>query len=547
MRMISLVGVAAVAGCASVVTEQVRIVEPAEVEAKKVVIAKPGSGMHSRYGSWVGKGPRILSTDGKALPNAIVWFAGEDPLRILPMDSDGSVLINRYIVPEGMDSRGHRNSLYLYVACPGYHSRTSVQLLTREGVVPEIRLEPEVDQSACRTFKSDLVLPMTELTNSRGFDLIEGDWLPPYGWGKTEDLRVTISGADMGNKVFSVSNSGVEQTRGFNDAELFAKFEFVRKGDGFDNRSTNYEDCTNKSFVASSYRNTSGTFRARGYLGALDEIFVRKDRVSTWEQINGKTVEKELSSVLRIQLGGRVNPELGLKTLPTSSVKATPRKPVCRPVPEDGDRLAFGLSADGRAAVCFGWTKEGARIPDIFEKGVYSDNPVADLPRVETLYLESPRKNNGHSERVVSVRGLPELRTLVCLGYGWQKIEQRAFADNAKLTTVLFDYESRAECAGNAFEGCATNLTAVFASRARQGFNPWETIAVSNIFTKMVKVSAPEYGNGRFTMIMPEVDVQKGAVDLPVVHLGADALVKEYPDGRIQRYLQDGNMEKLRK
>lgn len=205
--------------------------------------------------------------------------------------------------------------------------------------------------------------------------------------------------------------------------------------------------------------------------------------------------------------------------------------------------MAFGVSENGRAAVFFGWTKSGAVVPEIFQKGVYTADPAKDLPGLETLYFDPC---NSFSDVPPMVNGLKDLRTVVFSnGCNVRNVGTRAFADNPRLNAVIFDgYRSDVEVAADTFAGSAGDLTAVFAENSYNCNRPWDSVAVSNIFSRMVKVYTVSRSDNR-TIASPEVDLVVGEVELPVVLFEDGHLDKEYSDGRILRYRKDGFTEKI--
>lgn len=508
------------------------------VEPTPSVVA-PGSAMNRSYGVWVGKGPRILSADGKPLTEATVCLVGEETMTPLPIDAEGHLILNRYLAGSPYGSWRDGFSSSVTVMCPGYHSRRNVALLAPRGIVSEIRLEPIVDQPAMRKFQATATLPATEMGRPIGFDLVKGDWLPPHGWGTTEDLQVVaVTNRSPKTRPFSFADKKVAGN-GFHSDNLSCEFSFVREGDGLAENDSDFERCTNTAFIVSGTDYSRRLFRSRDYLGRIDEISVNKVQETYYEQSEDASVRRTPGPErLVLTLGGYVNPEPGLRTLEPASAVGTLRPPVFHTVPEGDGMLAFGVSPGGRAAVLFGRTDQGAKVPEIFEKGVYTSDPVSDLPHLETLFVE--RRVAG--ERLA---GFPELRTLVLRGYGHQRFEEKSFADNPRLeAVVLDDMTSGFECAGNAFEGSSTNLTAVFLGRCESGGRPWETLSVTNLFAKMVKVYRPDPAL-KGVEVAPKLDFAKGTVDIPVVRLREDALELEYADGRLLRFGKDGKTERL--
>lgn len=294
-------------------------------------------------------------------------------------------------------------------------------------------------------------------------------------------------------------------------------------------------------------RDVRGVFKVRGHYGSLDSTEFRKDRSCYYveEVVDGKRrdVRRDGPETYWLKFGGRVNTVAGLKGLEPATVSVSPRPPTPHPVPKDVNRMAFGVSDNGRAAVCFGWTKDGAAVPEIFRNGIYTTDPARDLPGLETLYLNLSAP---FSEQSPVVSGLKNLRTVVwCDGSSVRCIGGRAFADNPKLDAVIFDgYSPEVTVAADSFSGSATNLTAVYTENSYNCSRPWDAVAVSNVFSRMVKVFTVSRSNDH-AIASPEVDLAHGEVELPVLTLEDGRLDKEYSDGRILRCRKDGYSERL--
>ena len=98
--------------------------------------------------------------------------------------------------------------------------------------------------------------------------------------------------------------------------------------------------------------------------------------------------------------------------------------------------------------------------------------------------------------------------------------------------------------AADSFSGSATNLTAVYTENSYNCNRPWNMVAVSNVFSRMVKVFTVSRSNDS-TIASPEADLARGEVELPVMTLEDGHLDKEYSDGRIIRYRKDGFTERI--
>lgn len=542
-------------GCSSVTVPEMAADSGGLENAEPKVCASPrlsGSAMDKEYGIWVGKGPRIVSEDGKPLPQARVRFLRGDSCKYLEVADDGRVVMNCYVSngfsSDYFDGRGEC-SRYLIVECPGYYTLDSADLICIDGIVDELRLRSVSGRLPCREVSSRAVLGNLKSGTELGFDLVDGDWMPPLGWGRVEDLRVCVN-TNFTAKSFKVSSSGVEDhEEGLAGRELSARIEFVREGDGFGKDKVNYRDCTNRFATVQRHGNSfRGTFTARGYFGSIDEIrldrthpyyYVRKD--DDWHNMPERREYPEQQSVT---ISLRVNREPGVKKLESFPCPVQTLPPVFHPVPDDKvNRMAFGVSEDGKTAVCFGWTNDGAKVPEIFRRGVYTQHPSKDLPDLETLYIE-PREGSD----MLRLAGFPELRTAVVLKdsdwggtYG-----SRSLADNPKLNAVVFPWsDQKAVFADGTFEGCATNLTAVYIDNGHDAARPWVTAAASNVFTKMITVyTVIRHGQGSPARV--SVDHLHGTVTMPVVKLEGEYLDERFPDGRVRRHFSDGRMEKLR-
>ena len=544
-KLLFSVALMSVVGCATTLVQDgdwdASKKEVVDLHAKRV--REFSSVAMSPYGVWIGKGPKILAADGTPLRNAKVMFGNDPAADGLPIDEDGRVIVNRYV--SGNPRRSRDVCGNITISCPGYHSMQGRSLIDGQGPVREIRLKPILAQPPCRSFSSEAMLDSGNDNGRCSFDLVEGDWLPPYGWGKTEDLRVTVS-TNLSSMIasYSVSLSGVKRVA-TRDNQQVVRLEFIRDGDGFGSDEAGFSDCTNRVIYCKQYdRDIRGVFKVRGHYGSIDSSEIRREnRYYYVEEGAGKSVRRDGPEVYVIRFNGRVNTVSELKGLESATASVSPRPPVPHPAPKDVNSMAFGVAENGRAAVFFGWTKDGAVVPDVFRKGVYSTDPAKDLPELETLYFDTCFTYPATSPMV---NGLKNLRTVVLTeGSNVRNIGGRAFADNPKLDAVLFDsYRPDVEVAADTFAGSATGLTAVFVENSYNCNRPWDSVAVSNVFSRMVKVYTVSGSDDRL-LAPPEVDLARGEVELPVVTLEDGYLDKEYSDGRILRYRKDGFTEKI--
>lgn len=546
-RLMIPVALIAIAGCA-ISPEPCESPEADGNEvADEFAVGGGGRGVSRAYGVWVGKGPKILAEDGSPLTKARVMFSNDLTSEGLSVDETGRVTVNRYI-PDRHSRSYTRNAAdgdTLTITCPGYHPAVNVPLLGGDGAVKEIRLKPLLGQPPCRSFSSVATVLRGKGDRCCGFDLVEGDWLPPYGWGKVEDIRVTLSTNMMsGSAAYSVSYKGVKRVESRGDGPVM-RVEFVRDGDGFGKDTEGYLDCTTRVALCRQYdHGLCGVFKVRGCYGSIDSSALRSERLYYYAEDEGGSGRRDVADVYKVVFSGRVNAVAGLKALEAASGPVAPRPPVSHPAPNGADCLAFGVSENGRAAVCFGWTKAGAVVPEIFRRGVYTTDPAKDIPGLETLYVDT---NFRVSNARPIVNGMKKLRTVVWSSdYSANTIGERFCADNPKLDAVIIDgYRPEVMVAADAFAGASTNLTAVYASYDGYSTRPWDCVAVSNVFSRMVRIySASDLGGGKM-LAPPEVDLARGEIELPVITLEDGYLDKEYSDGRVLRYRNDGFIEKL--
>lgn len=122
----------------------------------------------------------------------------------------------------------------------------------------DIRLKPVLDQPCCNYFRSLVPFCNVDENTICSFDVVDGDWLPPYGWGRVEDLRCTFS-------------TNFVSSDGYSSPRIKMKFEFVREGDGF--AVDNGDDYSKRSFVI-----CAGTgygpqlLKARNHFGRIDWV-----------------------------------------------------------------------------------------------------------------------------------------------------------------------------------------------------------------------------------------------------------------------------------
>ena len=218
-------------------------------------------------------------------------------------------------------------------------------------------------------------------------------------------------------------------------------------------------------------------------------------------------------------------------------------------VPSDTNLLAFGVSPDGRSALCFGCVSPSVRVPDVFPRAVYTSNPAKDLPALETLYIDQPSAEIGAG----AFAGHAGLRSVVLLGGSLARIQEKAFANCPQLNAfVVLRPNDRLVVAEDAFAGCAEDFAAVFVGQHRfaeddsslENRGKWTSIPCTNVFPRQVNVpldfmrAAESFG--------PSVDLDLGRVELPILRFDGTRLERETSDGKVFSLDSSGRETKRR-
>ena len=88
----------AAAGCASVAVDGGAVATPEKKgPAQPLAKVRIDSARNTKYGVWVGKGPRILDADGNPLLDAQVHFRDDPEMFRFGLDEDARVVVNRYL------------------------------------------------------------------------------------------------------------------------------------------------------------------------------------------------------------------------------------------------------------------------------------------------------------------------------------------------------------------------------------------------------------------------------------------------------------------
>ena len=442
-----------------------------------------------RYGAWVAKGPRIVSDSGEPLAAARVVELdrhGRNSVE-LPLDEDGRIVLNCYV------NDGKR----IKVSCEGYYSRQFS--LSSDCGETEIVLRRKRRPHPMLNLEVDVTLPMSATNAVVQIDLVEGDLLAPYGYGIHAD----------------------------------AEFRF--------------DDIFGRSFAF--------CFRVRGHYGytkgtpivgkSQRYVHVRRQSVDR----KSMTLTSEPEDCFQIRLKWCVNAEPGDRGLEPDERRPVIPPPPERFVPSDTNLLAFGVSPDGRSALCFGCVSPFVRVPDVFPRAVYTAEPAKDLPALETLYIDQPSAEIGAG----AFAGHAGLRSVALLGGSLARIQEKAFANCPQLNAfVVLRPNDRLVVAEDAFAGCAEDFAAVFVGQHRfaeddsslENRGKWTSIPCTNVFPRQVNVpldfmrAAESFG--------PSVDLDLGRVELPILRFDGTRLERETSDGKVFSLDSSGRETKRR-
>ena len=504
---------------------------------------------------WVGKGPRIVSDSGEVLASATAFSkldvnddGGYTLFDAIPVDEDGRLVLNRFI----------SGALKVDLFCRGHYAKTI--WLGRQDDYPDIVLRKRGKRHQMRCFRVDKVFPSNICGDVCKVDLVEGDFMPPYGYGRVADAVVRVG--IVTNATDKIRHQAIlemlDERSGFGPYADYERdaLEIPREVDD--------AACTNRFAEFCPVAINNGLpFRVRGHYGYLTKLelfhihsYLDSGMRRFKPQEGQKTVELapvndqagDLAPVSRrlspvrpngkvslfrfytFRIAGRVNTEAGERGLECAPVR--PRIPERHPAPETDGGFAFGVSGDGRSAVWFGSASKDWGVPGIFPRAVYTSAPAEDLRDVETLYLPSV-------ERVPkrAFAGMPRLRTVHCR-YAGQWIESEAFAECPSLNAIILGAAGETTIAGDAFSGCAQDMTGVFFTNESSGQVAWRWLDCTDVWMRQVDI--PMWGR-EFELIGMKVDLDRGKVEMPVIRFNGDSIEQEFEDGRIYEIYSDGS------
>lgn len=493
----------------------------------------------SRYGRWIDWGPRVVDESGSPIAGVAVNFICGDASRRCETAEDGRIPVGGYLSQTrlSLEKRGFYSIPDHVITIGGRDANKDIRMRRVEHPHPMKSI--------------DLSLRLPDATNRLDVsaDLVEGDWMPPYGRGRVADVTLTCvstnggflyccrmpgEGGNWDNGRVRVGFQGEED--GFASVKCVGdelrlpksapEVEFDRK---------TWDVCSWRRFDKYG-REEAIVFCARGRFGTLERPefqhkmgdMIEYETVST--NAEGRTVRSYGSKFgpMRkcLRLKGRVNPVAGERGLePERPVRGMVRRPEVVPVPADTNLFALGVSSDGRTAVFFGRIGTVGAVPEIFERIVYTDSVARDLPALEMLFIEPvagmvpPR----------SFAGLRKLRTVSFLEPGAIRVESEAFANCPALNLVMMDGWAEHLIAENAFADGSSTLAALFLERRLNEDKDLDDQPCTRLWTRLLSFTRRHF---RFAPVKVEVDLKTGKVTLPRTFLQGDVLYREDARGR---------------
>lgn len=493
--------------------------KPVEEDSPVDVVAGMLDDVVRRYGAWVGKGPQIISDTGEPLVNAkVLWFDSRHSKLSgqLDVDRKGRIVVDNYVT--------HYQDLD--VSCPGFYSR-------RIGITAEGRLHKSdkmlSERDDCIVLRRkhrphpmskyvvEMQLPADVTNDVVQVDLVEGELLAPYGYGRHADAEFVFGATGTrGNGSMSVQLKLLGADDGAVDLQKF--------GDAL---GVPYEvddvACTNRLVAGGE----PVGLRIRGYYGNV----LSAPRATLYTSRRRNAPEE---STIGLNFSWRMNCEPGDRglewedeDLAKKSHASPPKKR--KATPEEG-KWAFGVSSDGRRAVCFGRASSEVRVPDIFKNAVYTSEPVKDLPMLDTLYFERPV----HFIPPRTFANHPTLRTAAIVDMSTETVREEAFAGCTNLNAfACVGWMDSLRVAENAFAGCAKDFTLVFIGTDTRGNDgvKWESVDCTNVVSR--QVSVPYAWDKVLPTFGPTADFVSGEVEIPYLHFDGTQITCETSDGKV--------------
>lgn len=492
-----------------------------------------------RYGRWVDSGPRVIDESGAPLAGVEVTLRRTDPFsrdrfkRVVTAE-DGIIPFGAFVtqISYSLEKRG-----YYPIASRTYGVRSS----DRNADVMLRRIERP---HPMRTLELALPLPSDTNRIAVAVDLVNGDWLPPYGGGREADAVVTCVVTNIGLRpccrlngvddmwdqaVYSISlrgpDDGLVVTSRTDDELVFPK---TAPEAPYDVRTW--------SAVMSGYRrfDDAVVFRVRGRFGTLLSPEMRfvsdgpryKAVVTTNEDGSVVCSSVSLPTVTRrtLNLSGCVNVEAGERGLEPSR-PVTPSRPVVIPVSADTNLFALGASPDGRVAVFFGRVGAVGAVPEIFERIVYTGRVARDLPDLEVLHVDC----SAGEVPSRAFAGLARLRTVVLPSGGRLRIGSGAFAECPDLELVMRGGWGDLSVAADAFVGGRIPPSLVFLDHTPLEWGEADELPGEGCWSRRLVFT--ESAQLRIPSLRAKADFDRGRVSLPLVFLADDVLYCENDEG----------------
>ena len=467
---------------------------------------------------WAEKGGRVVSETGEVLHSAFVRdvgaYANSDRSTDdeIALDSEGRLVLNRPA----------RGSITVDITCPGYIPRRVQLSLSDKNLCDDIVLYHAEGAHPMREFRRTVVFPRDQDGDICHFDFLDGDFLPPYGYGRVTDAVIRVSE----RKVHIVM---LGQSSGFAPPCVFGAHaaEPLRVAD--DSSCMNPRIEVQDQWTAAR-RTFAHPFRARGHFGYMFNYY--NDRGPNYRESHAVDIRRGEEPRCVVSLWGRINEKAGERSLLAMHAdEPPPKNKEDHEVPWFAGKYAFGVSEDGRSAYYLGIVDDSKKVPAEFPRAVYTSSPARDLKDVETLYACMGSIPAG------AFAGMPNLRTVVAESGFASRPGEGAFAGCPKLNAVILDRWPYECSAASVFAGSAKGLALVSLRAVLHGDDrKWKWKLGFDGFRWEVSVPQP-----RSRPFLQSGLAVRGVQEIPVVRFSGESLEMEFPGGRIFELRSDGS------